>query len=415
MKNSRKRHAAGDEGEALLVTAVLLLALNLRGPVVAVAAVTGGIADDLRVDATTLGLFTSLPVLCFGLGAPLASVVLARLGVGRGVLLALCALGTGILVRSSGGLGTALAGTVIMGLAVSVSNVAVPMVIGHHLPRRAATVLGAYGAFINLGSMLALGITAPLERSLGWRAALAGGVGLVALASAAWWLALRGSLADTSAAADVTAGPGDVSGGWWRNPVVWGLTLSFACLAFCYLGITAWLPLVLHDRAGLSTAGAPLGSTVFQLASVLGGLGFPLLMRGPRRRVPLVLSVSAAMTVLPLGLLSAPALWTVWCAVGGAAQGSGLTLVLSLVVERARDLRENRRWSALVQGAGYLVAAPAAALIGGVHDATGGWHTPLLVITAVGLALAPAGLVAALRGHTAPAASAGGARAQART
>lgn len=394
----------GGEVGALLVVAVLLSALNLRGPVVAVAAVSSDIAGDLHVDATALGLFTSLPVLCFGLGAPLASIVLVRVGPGRALLYALSMLGAGIVVRSSGGLGAGLAGTVIMGLAISVSNVAVPVVIGRHLPHRAATVLGAYGAAINLGSMLALGVTAPLGTSFGWRVALVAGVGLVAVAAAAWCVALHRARADAPTA-DVPAGSDSPSGVWWLNPVAWGLTMSFACLAFCYMGTTAWLPLVLHDRSGLSITEAALGSSVFQLASVVGGLGFPLLVQRVRARVPLVLSVSAAMTVLPLGLLAAPALWPVWCAVGGAAQGSGLTLVLTLVVERARDLRENRRWSALVQGVGYLVAAPSAALLGGIHDGTDGWPVPLLVIAAVALALAPAGLAAVLGGRTMPEAS----------
>ena len=118
---------------ALLVAAILLLALNMRGPIVAVSAVTEAIRADLGVDGGTVGLLTSLPVLCFGLATPPASALLARLGLGRGVLVALAVLLAGIVVRSLGGLPAALVGTVLIGAAITVANVAVPVVVGRGL------------------------------------------------------------------------------------------------------------------------------------------------------------------------------------------------------------------------------------------------------------------------------------------
>jgi hypothetical protein len=49
----------------LLVVAIVVLALNLRGPIVAVSAVLEPIRADLGISASTAGLLTSLPVLCF--------------------------------------------------------------------------------------------------------------------------------------------------------------------------------------------------------------------------------------------------------------------------------------------------------------------------------------------------------------
>src|SRR4030095_4888151 len=72
----------------LLIAAILLLALNMRGPIVAVPPVPRGLRADLGGAAGRGGLLTSLPVLCFGLATPPASALLARLGLGRGVLVA---------------------------------------------------------------------------------------------------------------------------------------------------------------------------------------------------------------------------------------------------------------------------------------------------------------------------------------
>ena len=117
----------------LLIAAILLLALNMRGPIVAVSPVTEMIRADLGVDGGTVGLLTSLPVLCFGLATPFASALLGRLGLSRGVLVALAVLLAGIVVRSLGGLTAALAGTVLIGAGITVANVAVPVVIGREL------------------------------------------------------------------------------------------------------------------------------------------------------------------------------------------------------------------------------------------------------------------------------------------
>jgi len=97
----------------LLVAAITVLPLNLRGPIVAVTAVLEPIRTDLGISASTAGLLTSLPVLCFGLVTPLASALLARTGLGRGVSISLIVLLVGIVVRSLDGLAAALAGAVL--------------------------------------------------------------------------------------------------------------------------------------------------------------------------------------------------------------------------------------------------------------------------------------------------------------
>ncbi|MCE3553400.1 MFS transporter [Pseudonocardia sp. RS11V-5] len=380
---------------ALLVAAILLLALNLRGPIVAVSPVTGAIRADLGIDAGTAGLLTSLPVLCFGLATPLASALLARTGLARGVLVALGVLLAGTVVRSLDGLPAAIAGTLLIGAAITVGNVAVPVVIGRDLPRQAGAVLGMYTAALNIGSMITLSLTVPIAGASDWRFALASWGLLVVVAAGVWWWATR-SLAD--APAERSAGEAPVAGPvWWRRPVVWGLMIAFAGQAFAYYGVTAWLPLLLGDRLGMSETAAGVSSSIFQIAAVVGAFGVPVLLRLCPSPRTVVAVVSVAWAALPLGLLLAPHGWAVWCALGGAAQGGGITVIFSLVVRRARDLTENRRMSALVQGGGYTIAATGPSVVGAVHEATGGWSGPLLVVFASVLVLFTAGLAASRR------------------
>ncbi len=373
---------------ALLVAAILLLALNLRGPLVAVSAVVDPIRADLGIDAATAGLFTSLPVLCFGIATPLASAFLARAGLGRGVLIALAVLLAGIVVRSLDGLPAAVAGTVLLGLAITAANVAVPVVIGRDLPRHAGAVLGAYTAALNVGSMLTLALTVPIAAATGWRAALASWGALVVVAAVAWWWATRGP-----AAGPAPADEGPPAAGW-RRPVAWVLTTAFAGQAFAYYGVTAWLPQLLRDELGMPAVTAGAAASVFQIAALGGAFGVPVLLRYGDARVA-VLGVCAAWTTIPVGLFLAPSAWAVWCIVGGFAQGGGLVVIFSLVVRVARDTAESRQFSALVQGGGYTVAAAAPPLLGAVHAATGGWTAPLMVVLAAIALLAVAGTLAA--------------------
>lgn len=381
---------------ALLITAIVLLALNLRGPIVAVSAVTGEVQAGLGVDAATVGLLTSLPVLCFGLATPAASLLLARLGLGRGVLIALVVLAAGIVLRSLGGFPEAIAGTLLIGAAVTVGNVAVPVVIGRDLPQQAGPVLGLYTATLNVGSMTTLSLTAPIAGATDWRFALAVWAGLVLVAGVAWWLATRDLREDDGAATDI--GPSAEPSGplWWRRPVVWGLTVAFAGQAFAYYGVTAWLPVLLTDELGMTSEAAGFSASLFQISAIAGAFGVPVLLRVcPAPWMPVAL-VGVVWTALPLGLLLAPQSWPVWSVLGGAAQGGGITVIFALVVRRARDLAENRRMSALVQGGGYLVAATGPFVVGAAYEYTGGWDVPMLIVLGALLVLLVVGTATAV-------------------
>jgi CP family cyanate transporter-like MFS transporter len=281
-------------------------------------------------------------------------------------------------------------------VAITVGNVAVPVVIARDLRHRSGTVLGAYTAALNIGSMLTLSFTVPLADVVGWRAALAAWSSLVVVAAAVWWHATRGKADGAQDAGESEPDrPPSTAPAWWRNAAGWGLTAAFAGQAFAYYGVTAWLPQLLRDELDMAAATAGTSASVFQIAALAGAFGVPVLLRvlpGPR---PVVLLVAVGWAALPVGLLLAPQLWPVWCVVGGAAQGGGLTVLFALIVRTARDLTESRRISAQVQGVGYLVAASGPTVVGAVHGASGGWTAPLLVVLGAIVLLGVAGTLSA--------------------
>jgi CP family cyanate transporter-like MFS transporter len=80
---------------------------------------------------------------------------------------------------------------VLIGLAITVANVAIPVVIGRDLPRWSGTVLGVCTAALNVGSMITLSCTVPIADVSGWRMALLAWGAQVLGGLAVWWYATR--------------------------------------------------------------------------------------------------------------------------------------------------------------------------------------------------------------------------------
>ncbi|HEY5879097.1 MAG TPA: MFS transporter [Nakamurella sp.] len=388
---------------------LLLLALNLRGPLVAISAVAADLQTDLGMTAGTVGLLTSLPVLCFGLASPAASGLIGRLGIEISVLGTLLVIFVGILVRSAGEVPAAFVGTVLIGLAITVGNLLGPLIVGRDFRTRAALTTGAYTAGLNVGSMLVLAVSGPLAAAFGWQVALAAAAVVPALAALVWGpLTVRARRRPKPAQPEPPAPPAPPGprgkpaaeagrgSSVFRRPSTWLLTAAFAGQAYAYYGLTAWLPTVLADEVGMTRGQASAASSIFQIAALVGAFGAPVIIN--RLGGPLVafLVNGVLWSALPLGLLLAPDLWAWWSASSGVAQGGGFVTIFTVVVWRARTLRENRQLSSIVQTGGYCVAALGPIVLGALHDATGGWTASLLTSFAGVLGLMLLGSAAAV-------------------
>jgi len=132
------------------VAALLCFALVLRAPITVIPPLLGPIRADLGIDATTAGLLTSIPVLCFGLLTPVASRILSAIGVNLGGVYCLVGIIVGSVVRSAGDVTAAFAGTVLLGVSMAMGNLAIPMLIGRQFRHRAEMLTGAYVITTNL-------------------------------------------------------------------------------------------------------------------------------------------------------------------------------------------------------------------------------------------------------------------------
>lgn len=427
---SNIRTAAG--GSALLV-AVLVFALNLRTPITSLPPVMADVATGLGLDQTLAGLLVGIPALCFSVVAPAASTLIARAGPYSAVTVALVGVIAGTLIRSAGtgtpGVVAAFAGTVLLGCAITVGNVVVPVIIARDFPTRTALATGLYSSTMNLGSVFATSLTAPFAALVGWRGAVASWSIVAAVALVVWLVTTRratdphvprathapGVSGDDGGAPGETPAdklvdgptgtpapppaerPDETWGGVVRRPITWALAVAFAGQSFSYFAVTGWLPELLRDLLDLSVTTAGNAAAPFQGLAIAGSVLVPLALAA---RVPMrgaAVTMCLLWVSLPAGLLLAPQWWLLWVSLAGIAQGGNFVVIFTLVAQRCRTVAQTRRTVAAVQAFGYAVAATAPAVIGAVHAASGGWNAALLVLLGSTLTLGTAELLATRR------------------
>ena len=159
-----------------------------------------------------------------------------------------------------------------------------------------------------------------------------------------------------------------------------------------------WIAQIYRDGGlGPASAGA--------MAGIIASLGIPagFLMPGVVARVrdlrPVAAVLGALLTIGYLGILWSPTrlpwLWALCLGVSGFA----FPAAIALITARTRAPVVTAHVSAFTQSWGYLIAAAGPFLVGALHDLSGGWRVPLLVLAACGPLLALLGMLAGAQGY----------------
>ena len=67
----------------------------------------------------------------------------------------------------------------------------------------------------------------------------------------------------------------------------------------------------------------------------------------------------------------------------GGGQGGSFALGLNLFVARTRRVADTARLSAMAQSVGYTLCAAGPLLVGVLHEGTGSWTAPLVLLLAL--------------------------------
>ncbi|GAA1399934.1 CynX/NimT family MFS transporter [Kitasatospora putterlickiae] len=381
---------------ALLLTGIVLVALNMRACLAAVSPMVAEIQQTFGLSATASGLITTVPVLFQGVGAPLTPRLTRRFGTERVVLGAVLVLGAGVLLRVLPSVAALYAGCVVIGVAIAVLNVSMPGLVKREFPGRAAAMTGVYSTTMLVGATMAAGLSVPLEHALGggWQASL-GSWSVLALVATVAWLpqvlrarAAGGAAPVASTASAASARPIE---GIWRSPLAWQISLFMGISSLLVYTLVAWMPTILADH-GMDRGEAGLVFAFSNLVQVTGAFLVPLFAGRMTSQRALAVSM-AALNGLGIAVLLIAPVTGAWVSatILGVAQGGSLGLGLAFIVLRTDSVAGAAQLGGMSQAIGYLVAAAGPVGAGALHQLTGGWTTPLALMLVLAAVVAAAG------------------------
>ena len=379
-RRTPRAHRAG-----LLLLAVLLVAANLRLGVTSLGALLDQVEDATGMAPATASSLTSLPVLCFAVVGATGMALARRVGVHRGVAVAMVLLAAGLGARVVDGSPMLVLGTLLACAGIALANVLLPAVVKEHFPHRVGSVTGAYSAVLSGGAALGAAATVPVADAAGsWRAGL-GVWALVALAALVAW-------APYCRDPDHT-GRGRRGPSLWRSPTAWAVTVVFATQSIAAYVVMSWLPSIYLD-AGFSHRASGLLLAVSILVGVPVFFVVPTIATRLRAQGTLIAGLSLLMASGFLGLWLAPVagawLWAILLGIGGGI----FPVVLTLFSLRAADAAATAALSAMGQSVGYLLGAVGPLGVGLLRDATGPWSLPLALLVGLMVVQIPVGFAA---------------------
>ena len=346
-------------GAALPLVTALLVGVNLRPAITSVAALLDEASAHFGLSPELSSVLVTLPVIAFGLTAPIGPWLARRIGATGALGWAMVALAAALALRVLAP-ALLLPGTFLAGAAI--------MAAGTLLPQYLKS-LNAGGLWIGLSSMsfgvgaaLGAGLVVPLYRATGESVPVALGLwsALAVVAALAVGLVARrgGGAAQIERRPRLAVPAGGVG-------TVALVTAVFGLQALLYFAVTAWMPQFLADR-GIAADERGWLLAWFSIAGFLPTVLTPMIARRPAvlrwfgPGLGWLFIASAEQYVWVVGLL-------------GAVQSAAFGLTISLIVSLSANAPTAGVMSAVGQGVGYAFAGAGSLLIGVVHAASGGW------------------------------------------
>lgn len=381
----RQEQAAAALPYGLLLLGVLVVAANLRALISAVGPVLPVIGEDTGMSPVQLGVLAAAPVAAFAAVSPLVHRLAQRFGVNRTLFGSLLLLAAGTVLRSLPGVAEPtwplLLGTVVIGSAMAVGNVLLPVVARRDFPAHVPSITGYYIAVQSVVAGVASGLAVPVAEATGsWRLALAIWGGALLVAVMVWLPRIRSPRRLPTDATEAALGPPPAPVSLWRSPLAWQVAGYFGLQSTSFYVLLSWLPTVEQDM-GISPGLAGVHLSVFLVVGIASNLAVPkvLTLRGDQRIMAAF--VAAWVAVAMLGILLVPSLLVVWVAISGLALGASMVVSLSLISLRAGGNRTASRLSSMAQATAYGGVALGLLLAGAIRDVFGpGEHLLIYVL-----------------------------------
>ncbi|HVV62572.1 MAG TPA: MFS transporter [Pseudolabrys sp.] len=234
---------SGAAQQERLLASLLLLWLGgaaLRLTILAVPPVIPLIHDELKLNATQVGILTGLPSMLFAIAAVPGSLIIARLGVKSALVIGLLVTAVaGALRGAIGDIAWLYAMTIVMAIGVAVMQVSLPPAVRDWAPKRIGFATAVYTNGLLIGEILPVALTLPLVLPLvvTWQR------GFTVWSAPVFAIALLVLLCARRPARLATSAP--VNRRWWpdwRDSLIWRLGLMLGTVNASYFGSNTFLP-----------------------------------------------------------------------------------------------------------------------------------------------------------------------------
>jgi CP family cyanate transporter-like MFS transporter len=161
--------------------------------------------------------------------------------------------------------------------------------------------------------------------------------------------------------------------------LAWQVTAFMGLQSFGFYIVLAWFPAILHSN-GTSEENTGWLLLVLQVLGVVMSAVTPLVANKLADQRALAAGGSLLSFVGYLGMLLAPQFAVLWVVIVGLASGLCFVLALFFFTLRSVDSYAAATLSGMAQSFGYLFATLGPVAFGTLHDATGGWSVPLIML-----------------------------------
>ncbi|GAA0324647.1 CynX/NimT family MFS transporter [Psychrobacter aestuarii] len=373
----------------LLIAALILLAINMRAPIVALGSIAPVISEALSLSAMQIGWLGALPMLAFALGSLISPALGRRYGL-ENILIAMIGLLTlGIILRVVwvSWLGF-LTGTAVLTLAIGFANTLAAPIIKAHAPQHISLMTGVLSLTMTLSAGVSAGSVLPLSERVGWQWALGAWAGFGIAALVVWWV-LKRHLG--TAAKRPTRTAQKAARSMWRIPLAWQIAIFMGIQSLLFYTVASFLPSIWLSKGLSATQAASMGS-LFQFMGPIAIVSLTWLMS--RYSMLRTLSVGAAvLNVVGVAGMLSPSVTLAW--LWSMLMGLGCSLIFTLSMMlfsiRTHTPEESSTLSGMVQSVGYLLAFFGPLGSGWLHEQTGSWQLALwlmLVLMIINVLLA---------------------------
>ncbi|UTR12044.1 MFS transporter [Evansella sp. LMS18] len=391
-----------ETNKVLLIIGILIVAVNLRPAITAVGPLISDIRTDMGITNGVAGIITTLPLLAFGVFSLAAPRLGYRFGNEMMIFAGLFTLLFGIIVRSTGFTATLFLGTAFVGIGIAIANVLLPSIVKTKYPGKIGLITGAYTTTMSAFAAIGTGVSIPLATglNLGWEGALLFWSGLAVIGLVLWFPQVREarSAKEKADAAGKNKSKLPVPGTTiWRSSLAWQVTLFMGLQSFLFYGLITWLPVILHNSGGLPLSFSAWVVSIMQIAGLPMTFLTPILATRLKNQQGIVTMIAGLYVIGFIGLLVSEATWlfVVSAILIGLAQGSSISLALTMLGIRAANGKQAAELSGMAQSVGYGLAAVGPIIIGSILDITASGTIAVYVFIGVAVLKLFAGLGAA--------------------